>query len=87
MDPDFQETVQWIGRSWTCKRDPRDTHRDEIMVKEVRKQERIRKGERLNCRLKDFRSGNEFTEIWKTLWPETERGWKEDWRSFPLELD
>ena len=41
MDSDFEGLIAWIGRSWLCRRDPRDTHRTELHVEEDDKNTRF----------------------------------------------
>jgi hypothetical protein len=91
MYQDFRNIVRWLGHEWSVQRDPRDTHCDEVTAKEVE--------ENIECYTRGFQDGQLCTDldkvdesacwpqIWRELWPETGRGWKHDWYSFPLASD
>lgn len=84
MSPGFRGILAWIGRSWICRRDPRDTHRNEVRIEEVDSNARLCNGKLLEDDIDELMGSEQFADIWKSLWPETSAGWKEDWRSNPL---
>jgi hypothetical protein len=84
VDADFDNVVRWIARSWVCKRDPRDTHHDEIHVKEIGKRLRHYRGNDIDPEHNPYFTDESFIHVWKALWPETGLDWRHDWRSFPL---
>jgi hypothetical protein len=83
--------VSWIGHSWSIRRDPRDTHRDEVSVKEIGgdyPSEKVSFREsQLNFELDELNRSTMWPERWSKLWPETGKGWKNEWHSFSLALD
>ncbi|KAF1959356.1 hypothetical protein CC80DRAFT_533512 [Byssothecium circinans] len=85
MSQDFQGILRWIGRHWVCGRDPRDTHYDQTIVKEVGRQERVRTGNMMEDDMDELSGSEQYGDVWRALWPETGRGWREEWRSFPLD--
>ena len=82
-DADFSTILHWLGRSWHCERDPRDSHSEHLRVWEVGKDNR----EDLKQWLDEDPSyaGEGFKDIWTGLWPEKTGDWREDWASFPLQ--
>jgi hypothetical protein len=91
MYEDFNNVVGWIGHEWLVRRDPRDTHRDEVEAKEIEgvhiSEKRSFQVNQLDFELDDLRGSAKWPDLWKELWPETGRGWKNDWHSFPLALE
>jgi hypothetical protein len=87
MCMDFKGVLGWIGRSWVCRRDPRDTHQSDVTVEEVDVDIRLRNGERLDDEMDELFPNEECADAWKALWPDTGAGWKEEWQSFPLASD
>ncbi|KAJ8118838.1 hypothetical protein OPT61_g243 [Boeremia exigua] len=83
-DSEFQGILAWIGRSWACRRDPRDTHQNVITVEEVDSNARLRSVEMLETDMDGFYGSEQYRGIWESLWPKTGAGWREDWRSFPF---
>lgn len=84
MGSDFEGIIAWIGRSWICRRDPRDTHQSEFTIDEVGRSTRLCNGKRLENDIDELSGSEQFADIWKVLWPETGAGWKEEWHSIPL---
>ncbi|RYP31403.1 hypothetical protein DL767_005803 [Monosporascus sp. MG133] len=82
-DVEFDRVLHWLGRSWHCERDPRDSHSECLLVREIGKGER----EGLRQWLDDDISyvGEGFKDIWTSLWPEKTGDWREDWASLPLQ--
>ncbi|KAF2785640.1 hypothetical protein K505DRAFT_368955 [Melanomma pulvis-pyrius CBS 109.77] len=80
----FRDTLRWIGSHWVCKRDPRDTHRGRIIVEESARRDRLETGMGMSNDMNMVEGSIYFSEVWTLLWPETGKGWKEDWKSFPL---
>ena len=87
MSPDFGGILTWIGRSWICRRDPRDTHQSDLRIAEVGSDTRICNGKRLDDEMDELSGSEQYADIWKALWPETGVGWKEEWQSIPLASD
>ena len=67
-----------------CRRDPRDTHQNNLFVREIDGDARLRDGERLEDDIDELSGSEQYAGVWKTLWPATRRRWKEEWRSLPL---
>jgi hypothetical protein len=84
MGPDFGGMLAWIGRSWVCRRDPRDTHQNDLMLEEIDSDARLCNGERLEDDIYELAGSEQFAVIWKALWPATRGRWKEEWHSLPL---
>ena len=84
MSSDFEGVLAWIGRSWTCTRDPRDTHQSELSIEEANLGARLSIGGRLEDDIDELSGSEQYAGIWKTLWPETGAGWKEEWQSISL---
>ncbi|KAJ4983398.1 hypothetical protein SVAN01_11090 [Stagonosporopsis vannaccii] len=87
MGPDFESIIAWIGRSWLCRRDPRDTHRSELIIDEVDGSTRLCHGKRLEDDIEELSGSEQYADIWRALWPKTGAGWKEEWHSIPLASD
>jgi hypothetical protein len=87
MGMDFGGMLAWIGRSWVCRRDPRDTHQNDVTVEEIDVETRLCSGERLDDDIDELIASEEFADTWKALWPDTGAGWKEEWQSIPLASD
>ena len=84
MGPGFEGVLAWMGRSWTCRRDPRDTHGNDLFVREIDGDARLRDGERLEDDIDELSGSEQYAGVWKALWPATRGRWKEEWRSLPL---
>jgi hypothetical protein len=84
MGPDFEGVLAWIGRSWMCRRDPRDTHGNNLFVQEINSDARLCNGERLEDDIDELSGSEQYADIWKALWPATRRRWKEEWHGIPL---
>ena len=84
MGPGFEGVLAWIGRSWMCGRDPRDTHQNHLFVREIDGDARLRDGERLEDDIDELPGSEQYAGIWDALWPATRGRWKEEWRSLPL---
>jgi hypothetical protein len=84
MGPDFEGVLAWIGRSWMCRRDPRDTHQDDLMLEEIDSDARLCNGERLEDDIDELSGSEQYAGIWKALWPATRGRWKEEWHGLPL---
>ena len=87
MSPDLEGILAWIGRSWICKRDPRDTHQSDFTIEEVNSDTRLCNGKRLEDEMDELCGSEQYAGIWKALWPETGAGWKGEWQSIPLASD
>lgn len=87
MSPDFEGILAWIGRSWICRRDPRDTHRSNLTIEEVNSDARLSEGKRLEDDMEELWGSEQYADVWKALWPETGAGWKREWKSIPLVVD
>jgi hypothetical protein len=87
MDGDFKGILDWIGRSWICRRDPRDTRQSDVVIEEVGHDTRLSNGKRLEDDMDEFPMNEEYVDIWKALWPDTRAGWKVEWQSIPLASD
>lgn len=72
--------VRVVGRGWVCRRDARYGHGDEVIMKEVAKQDRIIEGEMLD----EYFEESPFKAIWQSIWPATTGDWRESWSSLPL---
>ena len=87
MNEDFKGVLAWIGRSWICRRDPRDTHQNDVTIEEVDRDTRLCNGKRLEDDMEELSGSEQYADVWKALWPDTAAGWKEAWQSFPLAHD
>lgn len=84
MGMGFEGVLEWIARSWICRRDPRDTHQDDVKIEEINSDTRLRNSELLEDDMDELMESEQFADIWKSIWPETGAGWKEEWQSIPL---
>ena len=82
-DAEFSRVLHWLGRSWHCERDPRDSHSEAFLVREIGEDDR----EGLRQWLDEDPSyvGDGFKDIWTGLWPEKTGNWREDQASHPLQ--
>lgn len=87
MSPDFEGILAWIGRSWICRRDPRDTHQNDLTIEEVNGDTRQYNGKRLEDEVDELSESEQYADVWKALWLETGAGWKGEWHSIPLASD
>lgn len=87
MDSDFSGILAWIGRSWTCRRDPRDAHQNNYTTQEVNSETRLCKGKEIEDEMEELSGSEQYADIWKSLWPDTGVGWKKEWRSVSLASD
>lgn len=84
-DYDFRNIVCWIGRSWLCRRRPRDDHGGEVTADEIGTRQRQQYEEFMDDNWKlSFGHGLVYETVWRELWPETTGKWLDDWSSFPL---
>lgn len=77
MSEDFLHILRWIGRQWVWKQG---------VVEEFGTMKRLEAGEKVQDDLADSWFGEYYADLWWELWPK-ERGWKENWKSFPLDCN
>lgn len=87
MGPGFEGVLTWIGRSWACRRDPRDTHQNDLTLQEIDSDARLCNGERLEDDMDQLSGSEQFAGVWEAVWPAAGGGWKEEWHGVPLAGD
>jgi hypothetical protein len=67
ISQDFEDILAWIGRSWMCRRDPRDTHQSNFNIKEVDSDTRLCNGNRLGDDIDELSGSEQYADVWKAL--------------------
>ncbi|KAF3491783.1 uncharacterized protein GIQ15_01300 [Arthroderma uncinatum] len=81
----LETLIEFIARPWVCTRDPREGHETEVTVREVNKEQRIDEMNNYDIPYGSiFDDIDEYTSVWKQIWPTKTGNWREDWSSVPL---
>lgn len=82
-DGHFAHILDWIGRSWICKRDLGDANCEHLTVTETEKSYRGSR-DRVDEDLGKYPSGSLYKRAWYDAYPGQVGDWRDEWSSFPL---
>jgi hypothetical protein len=84
----FQDLLEWLNRSWICKRDSEGR----ATARQIEQEEEIAyAGEEWHKRLTEGEIYNDedalCVKVFKDLWPQKTSKWENDWTSLPLSVE